>query len=481
MGLTLGNGAGIGFRQRAVVNPPLPNYISSTYNLSGSLAYTVINKTIGSTGDFVEIKAKALSTNTTTDLTYLAAPNVSFNRFAFFSDTQMQLRITGVTTVYWTIGEMVKTDYNIYKLVKVATGYELFINGVSLGVQVTAGVFNCYSIGANVANSGVGKWEIEYVKTSVSGVETSYTDLFDNGGSTNVIRTEYDLAALSQMYIIKQLNPVANVTERLNVYLKFKDSKYQHYFIDHEVNGAIYTDNWRLTKSVLADWNFISSSFIDSVRYTVQVGENELALDQGSFVGGYHGHERIDLEGGNGVVFYVDGVLKTLGDFSTSTFTTGTTFKYSQTSTVYNPTVNDILLSHIKETTVSGKGYITDNVFTLATDHSLTAYYGIVCVGKDVAKYVSNETLSYQLFTSDNQNHFVTTNPPLREMHSYNDLTRIRAFVTSKLFDLTDDALGTHEIVDRANDSKYYRITANDTYLSGKTFHSETKVEFTTY
>lgn len=461
------------------------NYVSSNYNLSGSLAYTVINKSLATIGDWLEIKARGLSTNYASDLTYLANPNVAYNRFAWYSATQMQLRITGQTTVYWTVTGVDVNKMNVYKLVRVTGGYELFVNGVSKGTVTNAGTFVFYSLGGSSISSGTGKWEIEYAKTSISSVETTFSNLYQHANSTNVVKNEYNLYDTSKIYVIKQTNPVTNVTERLNVYLQLDKERFMHYLIDHESNVSTYVNYWRITKSMIAFRTFSNSSFIDSLIMNLNTGENEFTLIQSGldFVGGYHGNERIDIQAGDGITFYLDDVIKTISDFSTSTYSTASKFKFVVNSSIhrYSDAAHTILATHAKITEIKGKGYITDSSVTIKNSEELTVYYGIACIGKDTAQYCANENLQYQLFVSDSQNKFVTNNPPLREMYGYNSTTRLNSFVTSKLFDATDDTQGECLIADRALDSKYYRKSTKATYALNKVFHSEMKVEFSVY
>lgn len=462
------------------------NYVASSYNLSGSLAYTVINKTLASTGDSIEIKARGLSTLYSPDLTFFANPNVAYNRFAWYSANQMQLRITGQTTVYWTVTGINVNDFNVYKLVRTATGYELFINGTSFGVQVNAGTFVCYSIGGSAISSSVGKWEIEYCKSTISSTETMFSNLYANGASVNVVKSEYNLSALSKVYVLKQLNPIANVPTRLHVYLQLKDERYQHYTVDNEYNEATYVNYWRLTKGMIAIRTFTNSSFFDSLVMNLFTGESELALQEAGksdATGGYHGNERIDIQAGDGALFYLDNALTDITAFSTSVYSAATAFKYEVKSSIHRreDASHTLLANHTKTTTISGKGFITDNVVTLDYSESLWVYTGIACIGKDTAKYVANENLVYIEMLADSGEKLITTNPPLRELHGYNATTKLQSFVTSKLFDTGDDVLGTHYISDRINDSKYYRRTPLAVYNVGKVWHSEMKVEFDIY
>ena len=457
---------------------------TSLYNSTADVSSSIIDKTLSTTGDYLEITARGLSSNVTSDLTYFVNPNVSFNRFAFINSTTFQLRLSGASTSNYDITGVVPTDYNVYKLVKTSTGYELFLNSVSKGDIANAIDFNIYTFGANTANNGIGKWEIDSATINISGASTLYTNLSQQPYSTNVLQGSGDAESVnSECYIRKELSISATVPERIHVYTLLNGPYYTHFYLDHEVDTSTskYKNYWRIAGGYLAEKT--GSTFIETSTLLLDVFESEQVFQitgKTDATGGVHGDERIDLEAGDNVSFYVAGVLTALSSISETVNLGCGKFEYVEVSHMYETdnAAHPIVAEHTKKTSFVDNGFETNNIITLTAELNMFLYSALFCIGKNLSEYVSNENYVYEQMTGGGLDKLSTTNPPLREYFGYNETTGFSSYATSKLFDSTDDLSGSYYVRDRGSDSKYYRVTATDTYPAGKTWRSFGKIRY---
>jgi hypothetical protein len=159
---------------------------TSIYNENGTEnASTIIQHTLTDVGDYVEIKAQALGT--TGESQYLLAPNTAFDKFGWQNTSEIQLRIgsfedralwSGLTETY--------TSKIIYKLVRTADGYELFLNGVSKGTVVFDIDFAVHSIASSPITPSYAKFKVDYINFVVNGISYNYKNLGLLPTSTNV-------------------------------------------------------------------------------------------------------------------------------------------------------------------------------------------------------------------------------------------------------------------------------------------------------
>ena len=454
--------------------------LTSLYNTTSDLSSTIINKTIATTGDYLEIRAKGLSTSANIDLTYLVSPNASFQRFAFLDSNTFQLRMS--TTKQYDVTGVVPNDWNVYKLVKTSIGYELFLNGISKGDIANADTFTAYTIGANTSISGSGKWEIDYVETKVGGSIEKFENLYRNENSTNVSSNDTLSYDLRKIYIKKQLSVSSLVTERIDVYVQMSGVQYQHYIIDHEVDtsDSIYVNYWRLAGGWLSEK--LKDTFTDSYLI-LDTFENEQTMQEigkSDATGGVHGDERIDLESGDGVVFLANNLPISLADIPENTFLGLDEFAYIANSHLYETdnVLHPLVATHSKRTSFSDSGFSTQNVIKLLAEMNLFVYTALFCIAKTTATFVANEDNKYTGTTSSGADLLVTENPSLRNYYGYNPTTGLSSFASSKIIDLTDDFESKYRISDRVDDSKYYRTSKTDTHSIGKEFRSEGFVKF---
>ncbi|MDD2797726.1 MAG: hypothetical protein PHV20_03955 [Bacteroidales bacterium] len=275
---------------------------SSVYNTDSKLSYTVINKTLSTTGDFFELRAKALSTTISELYTMLASP-VGNVRFGWYNDTQMMLRTKASNVyTYFAVPSLIRSGYNIYKLLKTETGYDLFINNKIVGSSTQTDNFEIRRLCANgeLNYSDGSKYDVDYLKIRASGEISSFYNLYRNINSVNVNKGYseiIDTTDLAKVYVKSVVNGMPiGTSEIIHVYVKMKDLYYQHYQLVHEFNNTdiVFVNYWRIKGCKLS--KFISGVFVDEPEILMTEFESEQVLQVGGkadATGGIHGDEQI--------------------------------------------------------------------------------------------------------------------------------------------------------------------------------------------
>lgn len=121
-----------------------------------------------------------------------------------------------------------------------------------------------------------------------------------------------------------------------------------------------------------------------------------------------------------------------------------------------------VMAEHIKETIFKDGGYVTKNTLLYTQAGSALSYYfftGIICAHKNAAQIGYNENYEFHTFTGDSGRYLSSSGANTIKM--YNTATGMSTEVSSRLLSGSsiNDAQSLCYIVDRPNDSKYYRKT----------------------
>lgn len=136
---------------------------------------------------------------------------------------------------------------------------------------------------------------------------------------------------------------------------------------------------------------------------------------------------------------------------------------------------------HIKKTVFKNQSYDTENTLLFNSDRTVSLWYhGICCLAKDCAKIGYNEEYqAHEFIGPDGPNALLAVG--LRLFEAYNPETKMSGRVMSWITegqDVLDDTLADMFIVDRANDSKYYRTVRGFNPPINKRLVSRMVVEF---
>lgn len=278
--------------------------------------------------------------------------------------------------------------------------------------------------------------------------------------------------------------------------------KVNHYRDHSSLN---YMDLWRIDWAYKGKYDTVSGNMENILDRILTNGESESVIkdygenfnmpdhiDTYDFTGGFHGDERIDLEEGDGVGFYMDGVLLNADRLSGfSGWVECGEFSYLQRSTMYktalkvdgNPVESDHhpVASHIKKTTFVKSGYVTENTIVMRDEIDFYWYSGICCVGTSVAERGCNESMKSVVFDQSGPNRLEGIGNC--EYFAWSDSNEIEVHVKANMTDENIDTQCRMFIWDTVNYAKFYRrYPANGALRSklGDEFSARMEVSFST-
>lgn len=190
------------------------------------------------------------------------------------------------------------------------------------------------------------------------------------------------------------------------------------------------------------------------------------AVDTYDFTGGFHGDERIDLEDGCGVTFYMDGkALDDAGLAGLSGWTGCGTFSYVQKSTLHKTSLkvggeeqesdHHVIAEHLKSTVFENSGYRTENSLKMRDEIDFYWYSGICCVGTSVARMGCNEDMIPVIF--DRKGGTRLEEYGKCEYIAWNDENAIEVHVKAGMLGGIDENLCKMHVWDTGNYAKFYR------------------------
>lgn len=278
---------------------------------------------------------------------------------------------------------------------------------------------------------------------------------------------------------------------RLNHYCDHSELQYMDLWrIDWAYQGRFDTETRVMTKELdkILTNGENESVFKDYGENLAVQGQTH--IDTYDFTGGYHGDERIDLGDGFGISFYVGDRELTAEELSEPfDWKVCDGFRYVQKSSMHKtalkvsgqPQLSDhhIVALHFKETVFENGGYHTVNRLTMKDAIDFYWYFGICCVGRNVAEKGCNEDMKTVSFDAAGGNKLEAIGK--KEYHAWYDAHSIEVNVSSKLTEGGDDSLAKMHIWDNQNYAKYYRrYPAHGAHRTseGETFASEMTVRF---
>ncbi len=294
--------------------------------------------------------------------------------------------------------------------------------------------------------------------------------------------------------------------EFFNVAVKdeYKKDTWYVFKINHYKNHAPleYMDLWRI------DWayrgRFADGVMTNDLDKLLTSGESESVfkdygdglntpshVDTYDFTGGFHGDERIDLNEGCGISFFIDGKALEEAEYSESFgWKECDRFHYVQKSTMHKTAAkvdgkavesdHHIIAEHTKTTTFDNGGYRTENTLIMRDAIDFYWYQGICCVGTCVAHKGCNEDMTpVETFDQSGPNRLDAAGKC--EYRAWSDENAIEVHVKSNMTEGWDDSKARMFIWDTQNYAKYYRrIPANGAYRTseGEKFSSVMEVRF---
>lgn len=302
------------------IESQLGGNLASRYG-DGGYSYTGINSfTLANDGDYVEMEMRYWGNDSSSDdkLRALCKNGLADPKFGFYSSSQIWFKpTTGASYLIYNIPASVNiAEMHVYRLVKTSTGYEVFIDGTSIGNVAYTGTAATFDrIGWATIQV---KLDIVYLKTNISGVETTLTDLYDNANSVNVISIsvveDTDTRDLPNYYQYDSTN------EEFIIYVNLPHTnKYIGFNLKHKSSRGtdddpiLYKNIWEIVAPCKI-YNLIGGALSQTNLSMIADGESECVThretdDVADFTGGVHGDETIDVDPSCYVKFYADGVL----------------------------------------------------------------------------------------------------------------------------------------------------------------------------
>ena len=299
--------------------------------------------------------------------------------------------------------------------------------------------------------------------------------------------------------------------EYFNVAVKdpYKDYIWYVFRVNHynDHSGMKYMDLWRIDWAYQGRWDKETGEMTVILDKIITDGESESVLkdygeglgtsshiDTDDFTGGFHGDERIDIEDGCGVTFYIDDAAIPAESLAESFgWKVCDKFHYVQNSTMHKTALKSgedgaavesdhhVIADHLKTTTFSDSGYLTENTIVMRDEIDFYWYSGICCVGTSVAVKGCNEDMQAVTFDRSGANRLDGTGKGL--YMAWNDEAGIEVQVKAGMTEGADDSQCRMFVWDTSNYAKFYRrYPANGAYRTsdGERFSSTMDVRFAT-
>ncbi|MCM1503005.1 MAG: hypothetical protein NC115_10120 [Bacteroidales bacterium] len=261
---------------------------------------------------------------------------------------------------------------------------------------------------------------------------------------------------------------------------KVSRSKYFVFSVNHymDLSEEQYMNLWRLNGARLEMYRQPDGTFTKMVDNLLTNGENESVFRDYSdestmadFTGGFHGDERIDLEEGCGVKFYIDDVELDASLMEKSFDWIGCDkFHYVQNSTMHKTgskvdgkfiaSDHRAVAGHVKTTVFDAAGYNTVNRLEFRESLPVYWYCGICCVGHSLAEKGYNEDFLVETFDSSGGNRLDGVGK--NELHAWHDGNGVEVNISCSMLQGGTDGQCRMFVWDTGNYAKYYRrIPAN--------------------
>ena len=528
-------------------------------------------------GDYFEIEARYWgSASGYSDKMALVQGDVVNSRFGWYARGRMWFRVAFESYKQW---DEIPTSidwstWHKYRLEVVNGGFELFIDGVSMGVKennIAEGInYNVDSISSVIESTQ--KYDVrEFTVHSAKDGDLNIKPMALYAGSANV-ELVYSPDSDIDDNIVNPLCFVSyNGSNLMQVYMRDKEKQNIYYMLRIHFKNTRGTANdpiwfqcfWEIDYwGAICIYNKELQAMTETTNRLIAGGESECVFmytdPSGSkvdFTGGVHGDESIDIDPTCFVRFYINGVPLTNEDLATAfSLRPCNEFYYLQRSAMHETairvnnkdtglaatgdgvlTVNEnynfvidnvdtglkaysqngiytteqakeavtvtksgsntwvlsvinqiypehpIIAHHVKKTSFSDQQYRTENTLIFNNNRAVSLWYhGICCLAKDCAQIGHNEEyVDHTFIGAEGANALQAVG--LRMFEAYNPDKKMSGRVTSEVTDgggVINDNECDMFIVDRANDSKYYRTARGFVPPVDKRLVSVMNVEF---
>ena len=383
--------------------------------------------------------------------------------------------------------------------------YKVKYTGGNIEIWKDTTLLRTYTGQKDISIYGIGsqgmatKWfgtiyRFAYTHNGVTSELLNLTGFTKNDGVTiNYVREGGDIPELqAQNYPKFEIHPT---TDNVEVYFRLNKDIYGNLPIKHiEITtDNAYANFWGIENKgndIGYICQYVNGSFVNLTQRLLVGAENEFAIQfyQDDFTGGTHGDERIDLDNTCYVVFIVDGKEYSISELIALGNIQCNSFSYRQRSVLYtryeDTGTHDPIAYHMKDTEFVEGGYITrNNIEMLQAMTALNTYSGLVCVHKDIADYVVDNT--GKVFTATHP----SSASVISGISNKVDM-RIRMYKGNASCVLDSKVIGGNvadfntapsniTIWDRQSDTKYYAVLpTNVSLLATSVFGFETNVRF---
>ena len=399
-------------------------FLYTQYSAGGTTLLTTPIE-LAKAGDFLEIKVKV-----TSDTGSILSDPASYNAatIKYHSNNTLQFRLIKLSSSSWTIqnSSVVRGDIQTIRLECTSASegsykYEIYLNGVKQATNPTTIELTTPTIYTKLGNNDIAM-DVYYLNYRTNGVDINLTNFASLPNTTGAVdigdEMEYKgLLELTQeikqtkmdklmYYEFIKSSTIWDCASVFRVYKQIKDNVYLQYIIGlydmHSSAPSGYKSlQWRLIAVNEVEIN--EGIITPTGKVLITYGENEFVLRQTSpskidFTGGYHGDEMLGKDG-TFIEFYVNGNIMPIPDVDVP-ITPCSSFWYKQKTILIETENTDEstdyvgrdIAYHTKHTYINEDGYTTRNRIDFIESIPFYAYFGIVCINRDISAYAMGET-----------------------------------------------------------------------------------------
>ena len=253
-----------------------------------------------------------------------------------------------------------------------------------------------------------------------------------------------------------------------NTFAGFKINLY------NDLTPAIYANVWTVRECEA--YRYIEGNMVNQSIVLIREGESEFLYKRdgkSDFTGGYHGDETVTA-----ISFYANGIEVPIN--TNISLTKVNSFHYTQDSKLHttDDALHGVEAKQYCLVTIANGGYKVNTTLELLEDILFEKIYvGISTIGKGCATTGHNEKNAKAVFTGSGSG---IAEDRVKSFYGVNEVTGFSVLATSILTNpIVDDASCLSNVIDRPNDSKYYRgYYPTSTILSGVEIDTEMEIIF---
>ncbi len=479
------------------------------YSVFDKTTSTVTGQSIGlsQVGDYIETKAKV--TTASGNILWDTTASYNYPRIGYGSGaTTLYIRVSSSSTglISYTNAAVKRGEVQIIKvaLTSIEDGtytYTAYLDGNSVGTCTRNAAVTYDKIGKETT------MDLYYIENKSAGVVTRYEEFAKLTGATDVTdqyTSSESIGLIGLNEAVEELQANVARMSPSNIYYKFiknssKWATYSNFYVYQRLGGNVYlctligywynpNNNavpqwyWRMQNTNIVTLEDGEETII--LENVLTPGENEFVLewredgynyDSGAgATGGYHYGETID-DTGCYVNFIADGNIIDLSE--DIPLTPCNEFYYKEVSSIYQHHDDTIACYHYKETHLKDGGYETFNSVKMTQAIDWFAYFGIVCVNRNISAYAMPEGVN----TATDMG--TGTPTQAEQFKSHNHLIHYEGNgfgcdVESRIIYGDDDSAVWCVVYNSTSYNKYYRGT---TEITGSTLNKAaavTKVKF---